>query len=509
MFLRATYYRWAQLWPQVCPDLAHAPKVLAVGDLHVENFGTWRDIEGRLIWGVNDFDEAWPMAYAIDLVRLAVSAHLAAEAGHLPVKREDICGAILEGYREGMLEKGCPFVLGESHQWLRRIAKVNSAIPSTSGRKWTRSPPSKPNAPSAPSMPRASHAQLPASPIASPTASPDSAASATPATLPSPTGTAAASPAKPKRWSHRPRTGRKASMPTRNCGPAEILYQTIINRAVRCPDHFVQLRGRWIVRRLGPRLLPHRTGLPAPPRHRTPPPPRHGIRNRQHPPGHANRPQSHPPPHRQTKTKVAAPGRRTNAPVRPRRLASLEEKRLRLIRRAPASRQPSKCSCGDGRPVSRPERSRRVPPSEARRLDHRPRAIRISTNRKRVEQAFQACVKSSNKWNRALAPEAPALHYLAAMPRTSHDPNDLLTQLEAAKNQFTPGQATKIQKLLTQLSKLELDPPQLIRFHESLLFLRAFPHGPSEIPRVENLLNTFHQRIEKLRATERRHVRLR
>jgi hypothetical protein len=34
--------------------------------------------------------------------------------------------------------------------------------------------------------------------------------------------------------------------------PAEILYQTIINRAVRCPDPFVQLRGRWIVRRLGP-----------------------------------------------------------------------------------------------------------------------------------------------------------------------------------------------------------------------------------------------------------------
>jgi uncharacterized protein (DUF2252 family) len=51
MFLRATYYRWAQIWLQVCPDLAAAPKVLAVGDLHVENFGTWRDVEGRLIWG--------------------------------------------------------------------------------------------------------------------------------------------------------------------------------------------------------------------------------------------------------------------------------------------------------------------------------------------------------------------------------------------------------------------------------------------------------------------------
>jgi len=35
-------------------------------------------------------------------------------------------------------------------------------------------------------------------------------------------------------------------------GPPEILYQTIITRAVRCPDPFVQLRGRWIVRRLSP-----------------------------------------------------------------------------------------------------------------------------------------------------------------------------------------------------------------------------------------------------------------
>ena len=42
-FLRATFYRWVQLWPQVCPELATAPAVLGVGDLHVENFGTWRD----------------------------------------------------------------------------------------------------------------------------------------------------------------------------------------------------------------------------------------------------------------------------------------------------------------------------------------------------------------------------------------------------------------------------------------------------------------------------------
>src|SRR6202049_4251469 len=97
-FFRATYYRWAQTWADICGEAAKAPEVLAVGDLHVENFGTWRDIEGRLIWGINDFDEAYPLPYATDLLRLAVSAHLAIEANHLAVAPEDACDAMLRGY---------------------------------------------------------------------------------------------------------------------------------------------------------------------------------------------------------------------------------------------------------------------------------------------------------------------------------------------------------------------------------------------------------------------------
>jgi hypothetical protein len=31
-FLRATFYRWSQLWPEVCAEWATAPVVLAVGD---------------------------------------------------------------------------------------------------------------------------------------------------------------------------------------------------------------------------------------------------------------------------------------------------------------------------------------------------------------------------------------------------------------------------------------------------------------------------------------------
>jgi Uncharacterized protein conserved in bacteria (DUF2252) len=121
-FFRATFYRWLQLWPKVCEDEAKAPSVLAIGDLHIENFGTWRDAEGRLIWGVNDLDEAWPCAYTIDLVRLATSAYLAILEEHLCIPRRAAAEAIEEGYREALTAGGKPFVLAEEHQWLRLLA---------------------------------------------------------------------------------------------------------------------------------------------------------------------------------------------------------------------------------------------------------------------------------------------------------------------------------------------------------------------------------------------------
>jgi hypothetical protein len=121
-FLRATFYRWAQIFREGCADLAQAPKLLAVGDLHVENFGTWRDSEGRLIWGVNDFDEAQEMPYTIDLVRLAASALLAAEEGRIPLSAEEACASLLAGYGEWLEKGGRPYVLEEEHDWLRVLA---------------------------------------------------------------------------------------------------------------------------------------------------------------------------------------------------------------------------------------------------------------------------------------------------------------------------------------------------------------------------------------------------
>jgi hypothetical protein len=246
-FLRATFYRWMQIWPEACPDLADAPRVLAVGDLHVENFGTWRDIEGRLVWGINDFDEAAVLPYTIDLVRLATSAVMAIEDGHLAVKAKDACAAILDGYQESLVEHGRPFVLEEENGWLRQMATGELRDPVHFWQKME-------------SMPKVV-GHIPAS------------------------AKAALQQVMPERnleyrvvrriaglgslgrvrlvaiaICHGAKIAReaKALLPSAVCwatndhGPTEIMYSEIISHAVRCPDPFVQLRGYWIVRRLSP-----------------------------------------------------------------------------------------------------------------------------------------------------------------------------------------------------------------------------------------------------------------
>ncbi|TAL00909.1 MAG: DUF2252 domain-containing protein [Rhodospirillaceae bacterium] len=120
--MRSTFYRWVPLWHEICAGLGSAPRVLAVGDLHVENFGTWRDGEGRLVWGVNDVDEAASMPYTLDLTRLAASALLARREAHLSMAPSDICRIILRGYRHQLEHGGRAFVLEEDHGGLRAAA---------------------------------------------------------------------------------------------------------------------------------------------------------------------------------------------------------------------------------------------------------------------------------------------------------------------------------------------------------------------------------------------------
>jgi hypothetical protein len=246
-FLRATFYRWIQLWPEVCPDLSKAPRVLAVGDLHVENFGTWRDIEGRLVWGVNDFDEAAMLPYTIDLVRLATSAVLAIEEGHLALKAKEGCAALLDGYRQSLAEHGRPFVLAEQNQWLREAATGELRDPTHFWKKMESLPKVTGEIP--PSTREALEYLLPERGLTYRTvkrvAGLGSLGHIRVVAIADCHGSHIAREAKAMRPS-------AVYWASGSSDPAEILCQLIINRAVRCPDPFVLLRGHWLVRRLAP-----------------------------------------------------------------------------------------------------------------------------------------------------------------------------------------------------------------------------------------------------------------
>jgi len=246
-FLRATFYRWMQVWPEVCPDLAKAPRVLAVGDLHVENFGTWRDIEGRLVWGINDFDEAAVLPYTIDLVRLATSAIFAIAAGHLALKPKDACATILQGYKESLASQGRPYVLEEENTWLRQVATGVLRDPVHFWQKMD-------------SLPRIGGQIPPSAQEALEHLMPERGLTYRTVRRVAGLGSLGHVRLVAIALCHGAKIAReaKALVPSSvywargDQGPSEILYHAILSRAVRCPDPFVQLRGRWIVRRLSP-----------------------------------------------------------------------------------------------------------------------------------------------------------------------------------------------------------------------------------------------------------------
>jgi len=75
-----------------------------------------------------------------------------------------------------------------------------------------------------------------------------------------------------------------------------------------------------------------------------------------------------------------------------------------------------------------------------------------------------------------------------------------LTVLEACRYRFGSGEAARVVKLLRRLDACRFpDPASLIRFHETLLFLRAFPQGPAAVRATESILNGFHKKMEALR----------
>ena len=78
-----------------------------------------------------------------------------------------------------------------------------------------------------------------------------------------------------------------------------------------------------------------------------------------------------------------------------------------------------------------------------------------------------------------------------------------LNQLDKLKTEFGPKQAKRVEALLERLSRRTFrDPSELLRFHELLLFLRAYPHNAAVARKADAQLRTFPGRILRLREQD-------
>jgi uncharacterized protein (DUF2252 family) len=242
--------------------LTRDPIVLAVGDLHVENFGTWRDSDGRLVWGVNDFDECHPLPFSHDLVRLSTSAWLAIDAGDMALPPGDASAAILAGYTKSLQAGGKPFVLVDKSSPLRTMARERLNTPEKFWQKMFSHPPVRLSVPTG-----ALHAIRELLPerllplkflhrIAGlgslgkqrftgignwrggPIVREAKALTISACHWAAANAGGASVPASPVR--------------KQQIKGSRILYEEILRRAVRCPDPMVIVRGNWLVRRLSP-----------------------------------------------------------------------------------------------------------------------------------------------------------------------------------------------------------------------------------------------------------------
>ncbi|HSA48675.1 MAG TPA: DUF2252 domain-containing protein [Yinghuangia sp.] len=65
------------------------------GDLHAENFGTYLNADGKLVFNVNDFDEAYVGPFIWDVQRFAASLAL---IGYAKALSDDLIGDLVAGY---------------------------------------------------------------------------------------------------------------------------------------------------------------------------------------------------------------------------------------------------------------------------------------------------------------------------------------------------------------------------------------------------------------------------
>jgi uncharacterized protein (DUF2252 family) len=112
-FFRGTNHLFVRAWPALQPPDV-GPSILICGDLHLENFGAYRTVEGDFRYDINDFDDAMVAPSSIDLVRCAASIFLAAERWKLvPTHAASMALAFLEHYQQAVLAANSAGSVGE------------------------------------------------------------------------------------------------------------------------------------------------------------------------------------------------------------------------------------------------------------------------------------------------------------------------------------------------------------------------------------------------------------
>jgi uncharacterized protein (DUF2252 family) len=106
------------------------------GDLHAENFGTYMDATGRMVFDVNDFDEAYLGHVSWDLRRFAASFALLAWRKAFS---DDVIGELITVYLDAWLEQVEAFTRSDADREFALVAgntegAVHDLIRATAGR---------------------------------------------------------------------------------------------------------------------------------------------------------------------------------------------------------------------------------------------------------------------------------------------------------------------------------------------------------------------------------------
>jgi uncharacterized protein (DUF2252 family) len=85
-------------------ELRNAPAAWVCGDLHLENFGTYKGDNRLCYFDINDFDEACLAPVSIDIARFVTSLHLAAPVLKWSAAgRDSVVAYFLRAYRDALL----------------------------------------------------------------------------------------------------------------------------------------------------------------------------------------------------------------------------------------------------------------------------------------------------------------------------------------------------------------------------------------------------------------------